>query len=72
MNGVDAQVSSQDAAGRSICIIVETDAIETIIILLRPRARNGQLLSEAAISAVRASREGGLRLDGIHAGLQLC
>src|SRR5258708_8545264 len=72
LDGVDAEAPSQDAAGRTVGVIVEADAIQTIVVLLGPGAGDGQLLSEAAVSALRARREVRLRLDPIHSGLQRC
>src|ERR1700674_4289702 len=57
LNGVDAQASSQNAAGRSVGVIVETNAVQTIVVLLGPCAGNSQLLPETAISSIRPRRE---------------
>src|SRR5258708_39050075 len=70
LDGVYAHVSSQNAAGRPIGIIVQADAIKTIVVLLRARAGDGKLLTEPAIAAIRAAREAWLSLNGCNAGLQ--
>src|SRR6266850_3949751 len=51
---IHAQVSAHHAARRPVRVIVDTRAVETIIILLWAGAGDGQLLSETAIAAVRA------------------
>ena len=63
LDGVYTQVPSQDAAWSSVCVIVQANAIQPIIVLLRPGARDRQLLSETAISSIRAGGEGWLGLD---------
>jgi len=69
LNGVHAEISAKYAAGRSVGVIVEANAVQSIIVLLRPRAGDSQLLSEAAVAAIRARREGWLRLNCLNTGL---
>ena len=52
LNGVHAQVPSQHTAGSPIGVVVEADAIQTVIVLLRSSAGNGQLLTETAIASI--------------------
>src|SRR5438132_9080049 len=47
LNRVHAQVPSQHAAGRSVCIIVETDAIQTVGVLLYPSAGDSHPMSKS-------------------------
>ncbi len=72
LNGIHTQVSAKDATRGPVGIVVETDSVETIIILLWPGARDRQLLAEAAIATIRAHCEGWLRLDRIDSRLQSC
>jgi hypothetical protein len=69
LDGVHAQISSKNAAGRPIGVIVQADSIQTVIILLRARARDSQLLPETSIAAIRPCREAWLGVDGFHTGL---
>ena len=70
LDGVDAEVSAEHAARGAVGVIVEADAVQTIVILLRAGAGNGELLSEAAIAAIGAGGEARLRLIGVHARLE--
>src|SRR5258708_22650416 len=72
MNGIDAKVSAEDATRGAVGIVVETDAVQAVVVLLRPRAGDGQLLAETAIATVCAHCEGRLRLDCIDSRLQSC
>src|SRR5260370_28643335 len=72
LNGVHAEVSAQDAAGSSVGVIIETDTVEPIIVLLRPSARNAQLLTEAAIATICTGRESRLGLNGVNTRLEGC
>src|SRR5450631_2548526 len=69
LDRVDAQAPSQHAAGCSVGVIVETDAVQAIVVLLRTRARDRQLLPESAIAAIRARRKIRLRVNRTDAGL---
>src|SRR5438046_6552824 len=69
LNRVNAQVPSQHAAGCSIGVVIEADAIQTIIILLCPGAGASQLLSKTAISSIGARRKVGLGVNRINTGL---
>ena len=68
--GIEAIPRGNIDAGRAVGIVIEADAIETILVLLRARARNGQLLSESAIAAIGSGRKTRLGLDRVHAGLE--
>ena len=70
LNGIYTEVPTHYAAGCAVGVIVEADAIQSVVILLRPRAGNGQLLPEPSIAAIGASRKGRLSLNGVHARLQ--
>src|SRR5258708_1975080 len=72
LNGIDAQVSAEDATRGSVGIVVETDAVQAVVVLLRPGAGDGQLLAETAVATVCAHGEGRLRLDCIDSRLQSC
>src|SRR5260370_1106009 len=54
---VHTQAPSQDAAGLSVGVIVGVEAVQTIVILLRPGARNPNLLPNPAFSPFRPRRE---------------
>ena len=66
LDRVDPKVSSQYAAGRAVGIVIEADPVQTIVVLLRPRTGNGQLLSKPAISSIRACRKIGLSVDCVN------
>src|SRR6266566_1446841 len=51
------------AAGCSIGVVIEADAIQTVVVLLWPGAGDGQLLSKTAISAIGARRKVGLGVN---------
>src|SRR5258708_4427285 len=70
LNGIDAQVSAEDATRGPVGIVVETDAVQAVVVLLRSGAGDGQLLAETAIATVCAHCEGRLRLDCIDSRLQ--
>src|SRR5260370_26690583 len=72
MNGVDAEVSAENATRGAVGIVVETDAVQAVVVLLRPGAGDGQLLAETAIATVCAHCESRLRLDCIDSRLQGC
>src|SRR5260370_11083147 len=72
MNGVDAEVSAENATRGAVGIIVEADAVQAVVVLLRPGAGDGQLLAETSIATVCAHCEGRLRLDCIDSRLQSC
>src|SRR5258708_1298048 len=71
LNRVDTQVPSQHAAGGTVGVVVETDAVQPIVVLLRPRPGDGQLLTETTISSISAGREVRLGLDRVHTRLKL-
>src|ERR1700730_8384034 len=54
LNRVHTKASSENTARRSVRIVVKANPIQSIIVLLRACAGNGQLLSEAAIATIGA------------------
>jgi len=70
LNGVYAEVAPEDAAGRSVGVIVEADAVEAIIILLGRAPENSQLLPEAAVPRSAPVGESWLGLNGVHTRLE--
>src|SRR5246127_876873 len=70
LDRVHAQVSSQNASGGAIRVVVETNPIQPVIVLLRPRTGNGELLPKAAITAIGPCRKVWLSVDCIHARLK--
>src|SRR5207245_10272939 len=69
LNRVHDQVPSQHAAGCSIGVVIEADAIQTVVVLLWPGAGDSQLLSKTAISSIGARRKVGLGVNRINTGL---
>jgi len=70
LNCVDTQVAAKHTAGGAVRVIVQADAVQAVIVLLRAGSGNCELLAEAAIAAIRANGESWLRLDGRNAGLK--
>ena len=71
LNGIDAEAATENAAWSAVGVVVEANPIQAIIILLRSRAGDGELLAEAAVAAIRASGEVRLGMDGVYARLEL-
>src|ERR1700674_1026712 len=65
-----AEVPPENASRAAIGIIVDADAVEPVIVLLRPRTGNCQLRTKAAISAAVSGCIGSLGFDRHHARLQ--
>src|SRR5258708_5495583 len=70
LNSVNAKIAAEDAAWSSIRVVIQANPVETVVVLLRPGARNGELLPKAAITAIRSRGEARLSLDGLYAGLK--
>lgn len=64
LNRVFAKVASQHTSWPSVGLVVGADAVQAVIILPRPHARNRQLLTEAAVAAGISGRVRRLRFDG--------
>ena len=60
---IHAEVVAQNASRCSVRVVVDADAVETIIILVGPRAGNTQGCSKAALRVASA-----LGASGLHAG----
>ena len=58
------------AAGRAVGVIVDADAVDAVVVLLRTMAGDGQLVAVAAVAARRGDAVHGLRPDAGDAGLQ--
>src|SRR6266436_5595119 len=72
LNSINAKVATKDAARRAVRVVIQADTVQTVIVLLRPGARNCELLSETAIAAIRSGGEAWLCLDGFDARLEGC
>ena len=71
LDRVDAKVGADDAAGTAVGIVVDTNAVHTVVILLRARSSYGELIADAAVGALVGDRDGRLGPDGGNAGLQI-
>src|SRR5215469_10500154 len=47
LNRVDPQVTAEDTSGGAVRVVVQTDAVEAVIVLLRTRSGNCELLPES-------------------------
>ncbi len=72
LDRVNAQASAQHTPRCSIGVVIEADAVQTVVVLLRTRARDGELLPEAAVAAIGTRGKVGLGVDGAHASLEFC
>src|ERR1700694_1649946 len=66
LNSVYAEVSAKYAPGTAIGIIVNADAINTVIVLLGAAARDAHLRPKSAIGIARS-----MGLCGNHSGLEI-
>src|SRR6202047_1857112 len=69
LHGVHAQITAQHAAGPAVGVIVEADAVESLIVLRGPCTRDNYLRSKAAVTSSAIS-ESHLCLDASDPGLQ--
>ena len=70
LDSIDAKIPTQHAAGCAVGVVVEADTVEAVVVLLRARAGDGQLLPEAPVAPVRSSRKSRLRFDSGNSRLQ--
>src|SRR5207244_5179105 len=70
LNGVDAEIVTQNTSWRSVRVVVDAHAIEAIVILIRPGAGNAQGCSKTALHV--ASALGGPRLHPRDTRLKSC
>src|SRR5438132_5584285 len=63
LHSIHTQVVPQNTSRRSVGVVVDADAVETIIILIGPRAGNTQGCSKAALRVASA-----LGASGLYAG----
>ncbi len=57
LNGVHAQVNADHAARGAVAVIVDAEPVQTIIVLRRSAAGDGQLRTKSAVPAPRAGFE---------------
>ena len=60
---IHTEVVAQNASRRSVRVVVDADAVETIVILVGPRAGNAQGCSKTALRVASA-----LGASGLHTG----
>src|SRR6266699_3201869 len=51
LNRIHAEISSQHTSGSTVGIVIDTDAVDTIVVLLRTSTGDRQLSAKAAIAA---------------------
>ena len=72
LDGVDAEVFTGDASGRAVGVVVDGDAVDAVVVLLRTSAGDGQLGAEAAVAAIGADGDSLFGADLADAGGQCC
>ena len=70
-NGVDAEVGADNSARATIGVVVDADAVDAVVVLLRARTSDGELRANAAVGTLVADGDGGLGSDGGDARLQV-
>src|SRR2546429_8930339 len=65
-----AKVPPKNTPGPAIRIIIDADAVEPVIVLLRPSAGDGKLRAKAAVTAAVPGRIRRLRLEQHNSRLQ--
>src|SRR5712691_1729919 len=69
LDGVNTEVAAEHAARRPVGVIVNANAIQSVIVLLRPLTGDGRLQSETAIAAVPADFKRWLTENGVDSRL---
>src|SRR2546426_3769515 len=63
LHGIDTKVVTQNTSRRSVGVVVDAYTIESIVVLIRPRAGNTQGCSKTALRVASA-----LSASSLHAG----
>ncbi len=73
MNRIHSERRSDHVTRTASRIVIDSDAIETVIVLLRAITADRHLLPKSTVPAsVSPNRHGRLRFDGVNARLQGC